>query len=84
MWNQGLTGTLPAVAYAAAGALLAATLAGLLQARRFTMAAGLLLVVVSGIGLHNTYQSGLGVIGLAAMMLAAGGERMVTQPAHEQ
>jgi hypothetical protein len=83
LWNQGLTGTLPAVAYAAAGAALAATLAGLLHARRFSMAAGLLLVIVSGIGLHNTYQSGLGVIGLAALMLAVSGERTTTQSLHD-
>lgn len=71
LWNQGLTGALPAVAYAGAAALLTATFAGLVHRREFAMAAGLLLVVISGVGLHNTYQSGLGVVGLATLMLAA-------------
>lgn len=73
LWNQGMTGALPAVIYAAAAGLLVATLVGLLRRRSFAMAAGLLLVVISGIGLHDTYQSGLGVVGLATLMFAASG-----------
>ena len=77
LWNQGMTGALPAIAYAVAAGLITATIAGLIGQRRYTAAAALLLVVLGGLGLHSTYQSGLAVIGLAALMISA-------NPSHDQ
>lgn len=71
LWNVGLTGTLPAVAYAGAAAGLAAALTGLVNDGRLLTAAGLALLVTGGIGLHSTYQSALVVVGLAAICCAA-------------
>ncbi|MCZ2111756.1 MAG: hypothetical protein LC118_19720 [Dehalococcoidia bacterium] len=71
LWNQGMTGTLPAIVYAVAVGLITATVSGLVRERRWLAASALVLVVLGGLGLHSTYQSGLAVIGLAAMMLSA-------------
>jgi hypothetical protein len=80
LWNQGMTGTLPAIAYAAAVGLIAATIAGLVQQRRWLAASALLLIVLGGLGLHSTYQSGLAVIGLAGLMLSANGAEQPVLP----
>lgn len=81
LWNQGMTGTLPAIAYAVAVGLIAATITGLIQERRWLAASALLLIVLGGLGLHSTYQSGLAVIGLAGLMLSAnGGEQPALRP----
>lgn len=68
LWNFGLPGSLPAAVYALAAAGLTLALTG---ARRtgFPAVAGLALVVVGGVGLHSTYQSGLVIAG---MLLLAG------------
>lgn len=71
LWNEGMTGALPAAAYAAAAAALAATLLALARRGELLAATGLLLVVMGGVGLHNTYQTGLAVIGLAVLAVAA-------------
>lgn len=67
LWNVGLAGSLPSFLYAAAAGALALTLVGLWRAGHQVEAAGLLLLITGGIGLHNTYQSGLVVAGLAAL-----------------
>jgi len=69
LWNEGLSGTLPAVAYAAAAGALAVTMFGLAGERQWRMAAGLLFILCGGIGLHSTYQGGLVVAGMALWSL---------------
>lgn len=80
LWNQGMTGTLPAIAYAAAVGLITATIVGLAGERRWLTASAVLLIVLGGLGLHSTYQSGLAVIGLAGLMLSANGDEQA--PVH--
>lgn len=70
LWNVGLSGTLPGLFYAAAAGALVFTGAGLLRAGRALEAAGLLLLLTGGVGLHSTYQSGLVVVGLATLCYA--------------
>ena len=71
LWNEGLAGTLPAAAYALAAGTLVATVLGLLRQHRSLAAAGVVLLITGGIGLHSTYQTGLVVVGLAVLCLAA-------------
>jgi len=73
LWNAGLSGTLPGVVYAAGAGAIALTLVALLRARETFAATAILLLVAGGIGLHNTYQTGLVVAGLAALCLAIRG-----------
>lgn len=75
LWNEGLSGALPGLAYALAGGALAATFAGLVRSGRGLEAVAVALLVAGGIGLHNTYQSGLVVVALGLLCLAAGGAR---------
>lgn len=70
LWNEGLSGVLPSVAYAAAAGCLAATFTAFARARNGVAAAGLVLLVTGGIGLHSTYQSGLAITGMALLVLA--------------
>ncbi len=70
LWNEGLSGVLPSVAYAGAAGCLAATLAAFARSRNGLAAAGLLLLVTGGIGLHSTYQSGLVITGMALLAMA--------------
>lgn len=70
LWNEGLSGTLPSVVYALAAGALVFTVLHLLGTRRFMALIGLLLVLAGGVGLHNTYQSRLVVVGLAVLALA--------------
>lgn len=70
LWNEGLSGVLPSVAYAGAAGCLAATLAAFARARNGLAAAGLVLLVTGGIGLHSTYQSGLVITGMALLAMA--------------
>jgi hypothetical protein len=72
LWNEGLSGSLPSVAYAVAGGALFASVAALLGQRRPVAAIGLSLLVIGGFGLHSTYQTGLVITGLAAMFVASG------------
>lgn len=73
LWNVGLSGTLPAFAYAAAAGALAVAIGGLIASGRWMMAAGLVLLVTGGIGLHSTYQSALVLLGLATLCYASRG-----------
>jgi hypothetical protein len=67
LWNAGLSGTLPTAIYALAAGALAFALLSMLAERRYVTAAGLVLLVTGGIGLHNTYQSALVIVGLGAL-----------------
>ncbi len=71
LWNEGISGIFPSVVYAAAAAALCATTAGLLGQGRVLAAVGLALLVTGGIGLHSTYQTGLVLVGLGALLLAS-------------
>lgn len=75
LWNEGLSGTFPAAAYALAAGALCASMAGLLGQRRVLAAVGLVLLVTGGFGLHSTYQTALVVTGLAAILLACDAAR---------
>lgn len=70
MWNIGLAGSLPAIAYAAAAAALAVAIVALVKNGSWVTGASLALLVTGGIGLHSTYQSALVVAGLAALCYA--------------
>ncbi len=70
LWNEGLAGTLPVVAYAVAAGALVMTVFGLIGQRRALAAVGVLLLVAGGVGLHSTYQSGLVIAGLGALLLS--------------
>jgi len=72
LWNEGLSGTLPSVAYALAAGGLAATFSALLRTGRHLEAISFALLVSGGFGLHNTYQSGLVLAGFATLLLTAG------------
>lgn len=70
LWNEGLSGAMPSIAYAVAAGCLSATLVALLRARQGLAAAGLVLLLTGGIGLHSTYQSALALTGMALLALA--------------
>ena len=80
LWNIGLSGVLPSVLYAAAGGVLVVTVVALARQGRGLAAAGVTLVAIGGIGLHSTYQSGLVVVGLAALCIAAAAARSAPHP----
>jgi len=70
LWNEGLAGSFPAVAYAVAAGALCAVVAALAGQGRVVAAVGLALLIIGGFGLHSTYQTGLVVAGLAAFYVA--------------
>lgn len=70
LWNQGVTGSLPPLAYAVAVGGLSGSLVGLFRQRRHLELLGLMLTVIAGIGLHSTYQTGLAVVGIAVLCCA--------------
>jgi hypothetical protein len=63
LWSHGLTGSLPSAAYAAAAGGLAASAWGLAEGRRSLAALGILLLVLGGVGMQNTYQTALVIAG---------------------
>jgi hypothetical protein len=64
LWNLGVPGWLPGLAYAVAAGSLAGTLWSALVSGRRSTAAGLLLLAAGGIGMISTYQAGLVLAGL--------------------
>jgi hypothetical protein len=75
LWNEGLSGTMPSLAYGVAAAGLTASVVGLWRSGQTAAAAALVLLVAGGIGLHNTYQSGLVIAGLATLLVAGAEDR---------
>ena len=71
LWNEGLSGTMPAIAYAAAGGAICLTLMTLVRRGDQIVAAGFMLLVAGGLGLHNTYQTSLVAAGLSVICLAS-------------
>jgi hypothetical protein len=71
LWNEGLTGALPGVVYAAAAGALVLAFVSLARSGQSLVAMAVALLVAGGLGLHNTYQTGLVIAGLAALCIAA-------------
>lgn len=65
LWNFGLTGVLPAGVYGLAAASLVVSIASAVRHDQPGVAAALVLLLLGGIGLISTYQSGLTIAGLA-------------------
>ena len=82
LWNAGLSGTFPAVVYAAAAAALAYSAVASARSKSPFVTTGILLLVAGGIGLHSTYQSALVLAGLASFAVALG-DRRSTAPEDE-
>jgi hypothetical protein len=70
LWNGGVQGALPGILYAAAAGAVAMTITGRAKERAWLEVAGMVLLFTGGVGLHNTYQSGLALVGLACLVLA--------------
>jgi len=68
MWNFGLTGALPALLYGLATTSVVLTLGSCARGSGRRVAAALALLILGGLGLTSTYQSGLTVAGLALML----------------
>ena len=69
LWNVGLSGTLPGVAYAAAAGAIAFSGVQFWRSGSPLAASGVLLLVAGGIGLQSSYQSALAIAGIAALYL---------------
>lgn len=67
LWNLGLAGYFPAPIYGVVAGTIVYTGIALARAGRHRSAFALALVVIGGIGLHSTYQSGLVIAGLALL-----------------
>jgi hypothetical protein len=67
LWNFGLSGYLPDPFYALAAATMAFTIARSLAMGHRNLAVALALLLMGGIGLHSTYQTGLVVAGFALL-----------------
>lgn len=70
LWNFGLAGYLPSILYGVAAGAVAYTIVGLRAADRMSEAAAVALLVMGGVGLHSTYQTGLVLAGLALLGMA--------------
>ena len=68
LWSFGLAGYYPSILYAAAAAALVLALAGARRAADRLALGGLVLLLVGGLGLHSTYQSGLVLLGFLLLM----------------
>lgn len=73
LWNEGLSGALPGEIYAAAAGALVIAFVSLFRGGQQAAAIGLALLIAGGLGLHNTYQTGLVIAGLAALCIAPTG-----------
>lgn len=69
LWNIGLPGGLPAVAYGVVAMAVVVAIVNAAQRGQLATVAGVCLLVAGGIGLQSTYQSGLAVLGLAVLAL---------------
>jgi len=67
LWNLGLAGYLPDPAYALAFGMLAYALSRAVRSGRPSLATAFGLLIVGGLGLHSTYQTGFVLAGLAVL-----------------
>lgn len=79
LWAFGLAGHLPILAYAAAVAAVTATVITTSRTEP-AVAGGVLLLMSAGAGMTSTYQSALGIAGLAALYYLGGATG--TNPTH--
>ena len=70
LWGLGLTGSLPFPLYSIAAGALVLAMVSLVREGRLTLALGLAFVALGGLGLHNTYQSTVQILGLCVLALA--------------
>lgn len=70
LWGLGLTGSLPFPLYSIAAGALVLAIVSLVREGRTTLALGLAFVALGGLGLHNTYQSTVQILGLYVLALA--------------
>lgn len=75
LWSFGLAGYFPAVVYGAAAAALLYAVLVAAHRGRWSVALGLALLVLGGIGLQSTYQSGLVVASLGLLAGRTVGEK---------
>jgi hypothetical protein len=78
LWNVGVPGWLPGVAYALAFGCLSATLWSAVVRGERSVAIGVVLLTAGGVGLMSTYQSGLVLAGV--LLLGEFGD-LLSQPA---
>lgn len=69
LWTVGLPGALPSLAYGAAAFAAGVAIVSSARHARLATAAGVILLAAGGLGLQSTYQSGLVLVGLAALAL---------------
>lgn len=74
LWAFGLAGHLPIIAYAAAVTAVTATVIATVRTEP-AVAGGVLLLMSAGAGMVSTYQSALGIAGLAALYHLGGAKR---------
>lgn len=68
LWSFGIAGYFPSVVYAAAAGAVTLALVGARRSCDPLVPAGLVLLLVGGLGLHSTYQSGLVLLGFLLLM----------------
>lgn len=64
LWNLGVPGWLPGIAYALALGSLVTTLWSAVASRQWLTAVGVVLLVAGGVGVISTYQTGLVIAGI--------------------
>lgn len=67
LWNVGVPGWLPGIAYALAGGTLMATLWSAARRAEWSIVIGLALLAAGGVGMISTYQTGLVLAGLVLL-----------------
>ena len=73
LWDLGLAGYLPDLAYALAFGTLAYALSRAVRSGTSSVATALGLLIVGGLGLHSTYQTGFVLAGLAMLSFDSDG-----------
>ncbi len=73
LWNLGLAGYLPSIAYALAGAGAAAGLAMVIRTGQTYVAAAIVMLLAGGFAMTSTYQSGLLIAAFGILAVASDG-----------
>ncbi|MEP7217079.1 MAG: hypothetical protein ABI782_12565, partial [Anaerolineaceae bacterium] len=82
LWNLGLAGYLPPIAYAVAAAGVAGAVAMAMWTGKTHVAAAIVMLVAGGFAQTNTYQSGLLIAAFGILAMAPGEWPAVTQWPH--
>lgn len=67
LWNAGIPGWMPGIAYALAAGTVVATLWSAAARRDWRLVMGLLLLIIAGVGSISTYQTGLAIAGVLVL-----------------